>query len=304
MRPIVRGALLLLSACGAAPAQGPEPTPAPSSGASGSPSAPESAPSPIAPAAEAEKGPLSRADAERYVLRLINRDRAAQGLSAVRWDEPAAQAGRRHARDLVAHMVTSHVGTDGSVPEQRYTEAGGRGMVMENAACTADGTVRAPDPEARFAPESLAILEKGFMDEVPPHDGHRRNILRASHNAVGIGLAQPRQVELPCLVQEFVDDYGSFEELPAKAKPGQVIAVVGAVRAPATVAGVGLGRIDLPRPKKAAELAPRGYPIPAPYQMYWPAGFVTPIVLETDPGQHSFEVKEPAMVSLRTIEVR
>src|SRR6185312_7929601 len=167
---------------------------------------------------------------------------------------------------------------------------------------------------------------KAFMDEVPPHDGHRRNILTASHNAVGIGLARPKEADVPCVVEEFVDDYGTFEALPAKAKPGQVIAVVGAMRAPATIAGVGLGRIDLPRPKKAAELGPRGYPIPAPYQMYWPAGFVTPIVLETDPDRRSFriqvplkaqpglyevsvwaklpEVKDPAMVSLRTIEVR
>jgi uncharacterized protein YkwD len=324
MKRFAPGALLLLSACGAGTAPGPEIAPA---APAGSPTAPD----PQASAAPIEappdaKGPLTRAEAERFVLALVNRDRAAHRLPPVRWDETAAQAGRRHARDLAAHGVTSHVGTDGSVPEQRYTEAGGRGMTMENAGCFSDGTLRSPDPEARFVAESLARLEKAFMDEVPPHDGHRRNILTATHNAVGIGLAQLKEVDVPCLVEEFVDDYGTFDELPAKARPKEVIAVAGSVRAPVTVAGVGLARIELPRPKKPSELGPRGYPIPAPYQMFWPAGYVTPIVLDLDPTKRTFkiqvplkaqpglyevsvwarfpEAKEPAMISLRTIEVR
>ena len=63
---------------------------------------------------------------ERYVLALVNRDRAEQKLPPVVWDETAAQGRRRPRRRHGArHGFTAHVGSDGSVPEARYTDAGG-----------------------------------------------------------------------------------------------------------------------------------------------------------------------------------
>jgi hypothetical protein len=267
-------------------------------------------------------------EANRYVVALINRDRRAQGLSPVVWDETAAKAARRHVRDLAAHGITSHIGTDGSVPEQRYTEAGGLAMVMENAGCINDHQARPLEPEGRYSAASVAAVEKGFLDEVPPHDGHRRNILTATHGAVGVGVARPRGVDVACVVEEFIDDFGEYDPLPKKASVKQVVHVAGRIRAPATFAGVGLSRVDLAKPKKLDELAPRGYAIPAPYVTYWPQGFKTPIVVTTDAAKGSFSidvplndagrrgrygvsvwamlpgVTSPTMVSLRTIEVR
>src|SRR5262245_58824547 len=98
-----------------------------------------------APPMAAPAGPMARQEAERYILSLINQDRKAAWLNAVVWDETAAEAGRRHASDMAAHGFTAHLGTDGSVPEQRYTEAGGQDLSMENAGCFADGKTRALD---------------------------------------------------------------------------------------------------------------------------------------------------------------
>ena len=81
------------------------------------------------PTARAAPAPAAKtldyAQAQRFVLSLINRDRAKAGLSKVVLDEAASTAGLRHARDMAANGFTGHVGSDGSVPEQRYTESGG-----------------------------------------------------------------------------------------------------------------------------------------------------------------------------------
>jgi uncharacterized protein YkwD len=275
------------------------------------------------------KGSMGREGAERYVLALVDRDRAANGIAPLRWDETAARAARRHARDLLAHGVTSHVGTDGSVPEQRYTEAGGAAMAWENVACFSDGVARAPSEEARFYAQSLADIERAFLDEVPPHDKHRRNLLAPHHDAIGVGLASTRSAHIACVVQELVDDAGRYDALPGTARPGQVLEVSGLLRAGLRILAVGVSRVDLPRPRSPDELRPtRGYRIPSPYVVYQPEGYGTPIALQTDGARSWFRVKvpigeegraglygvsvwasfpgseEPALVSLRTVEAR
>jgi len=267
--------------------------PAPEDGAPTSEAGGEGAPSPGKPAPlERPKGPLPRKEAQQYLLALINRDRAAQGLPAVAWDETAAQAARRHAEDMAHNGFTGHWGTDGSVPEERYTAAGGDGLVMENAGCLGDAVAREPDPDPRFTVDSIERVQSTFMAEVPPHDGHKRNILTRSHTSVGLGLAKPKDIDVACMAQEFVDHYGTYEVIPKKAKVGDVIRVAGEIRAPATIAGVGLSRVDAARPRKPKELVKMGgYPIPKPYVTYFPKGYKTPIPLEV--AGNSFHIQVP-----------
>ncbi len=98
----------------------------------------------------------------------------------------------------------------------------------------------------------------------------------------------------------------------------------GETRAPASPIGVGLARIDLPRPIPVTELLRRySYPIPNADVMYWRAGFATPIPLAVDgnrfqidlplgarPGLYELSVwatlagsNDPQLISLRTIRV-
>jgi hypothetical protein len=261
------------------------------------------------------------------VLSLINRDRAAHDLKPVELDDVAGVGALRHARDMAKHGFTAHWGTDGSVPEQRYTEAGGTDFVQENAACLFDGVERQLDESPRFNPAKLEELQKMFMDEVPPNDGHKKNILKPEHVRVGIGLAQPAGVDQPCLAQEFVDDWGEYSELPRTAGRNVTLSVSGEIRPPLRFGGVGVGRIDLPRPKTAEELnATSTYRIPQPETLYFPAGFKTPKPVKVDGQQFSIEVglgkkatagryevsiwgkqqgsNELFMVSLRTIMVK
>ena len=285
-------------------------------------------PAPASPEPLVEpEGPMGREEAERYVLALVDRDRAAHGLAPLRWDETAARAARRHARDLLAHGVTSHVGTDGSVPEQRYTAEGGTTMAWENVACFSDGEARTPAAEPRFFADSLADVERAFLDEAPPHDKHRKNLLGPHHDALGVGLAATQSAHVACMVQELVDDTGRYDELPRLVRAGRVVEVSGVLRAGLRVLAVGVSRVDLPRPRTPDELRPtRGYRIPSPYAVYQPEGYGTPIALQTDGARSWFRIQvplgdrgqvglygvsvwasfpgsdEPALVSLRTVE--
>jgi uncharacterized protein YkwD len=279
---------------------------------------------PAASAAPAAAKTLDYAQAQRFMLSLINRDRKKAGLPPVELDEAASKAGLRHARDMAKHGFTGHVGSDGSVPEQRYTESGGSHFVRENAACLFDRVERKPDEEPRFDPVKLAALHKMFMDEVPPNDGHRRNVLAPLHNRVGIGLAQPENVAQPCLAQEFVDKYGDFEPLPREARRGAALRASGTVAKPLVFGGVGIGRTPLPRPVPRERLNGGTYRIPTPDTMYFPSGFKTPKPVEVDGQRFSIDLvlgkaagtyaisvwaKQPGsealfMISLRTVTVR
>jgi uncharacterized protein YkwD len=226
---------------------------------------------------ERPSGPIGLEQARQYVLGLVNRDRAEHGLPPVERDEVAELAGQRHVEDMTRHGFTAHWGSDGSVPEQRYTEAGGVHFVQENAACFFDGQVRELAAEPRFDPASLEKIEAAFMAEVPPNDGHRQNILKPVHQRLGIGLAMPLGVDQPCMAQEFVDAWGEYDELPRKARVGDAITVSGEIRAPVEFGGVGIGRIDPAAPLGPEHLNSTSvYRVPEPYVLYFPAGFKTP----------------------------
>jgi uncharacterized protein YkwD len=281
-----------------------------------------------APAALARpEKPLSLAEAQRYFLKLVNRDREAEGLEPVAWDPVAERAGREHAADMAEHGFTSHHGTDGSVPELRYSRAGGDGMVQENAACFFDEKERRVDKNALFSAEAIEKAEASFLGEKPPNDGHRRNILTPWHNRVGIGLAQPVGVPIPCVAQEFVDHYGSYDPLGGSARVGDKVHVAGSISPPAVFGGVGVARIDAPTPRTPVALnATHSYPVPEPYATFFPRGYVTPVPVQVDDNRFSIDVPlddgrragvyeisvwatvpetaDLVMVSLRTISVK
>jgi uncharacterized protein YkwD len=276
---------------------------------------------------------LTLAEARRYMLKLINRDRASAGLAPVELDEGApTRAGQAHADDMARNGYLGHWGTDGSVPEERFTEAGGADMVLENSSCFTDEKRRTLDRAPRIDPRNVEQSEDMFFHEQPPHDGHRKNILKPWHRRVGIGVAQPlgtpTEIPVPCFAQEFVDPYGAYGAVPRTARVGDSLHVQGTVASPAKFAGVGLARVDAPKPIDVGELNQRrSYPVPTPYEMYWPPGFQTRIPVrvvgsrfdvdvplgDKDNRAGMYEVsvwasfsgsEELVMIGLRTIQVR
>jgi uncharacterized protein YkwD len=303
--------------------------PTASKGASTSPSGPAA---PITPGVVLRPTKrLTPAEARRYMTSLVNRDRATQGLPPVELDEgPPTVAGQAHAEDMARLGYLGHWGSDGSVPEQRHSEAGGADMVLENALCFTDEAKRTLDPKALIDPAQVERAESLFFDEVPPNDGHRRNILKPAHTKVGIGVAQPlstpTEIAVPCFAQEFTDGYGTYVALPRRAKVGTVVHVEGTLAPGARPSGVGVARVAKPAPIAPSELNKRrSYPVPKPFQMYWGPGFVTPVPVKIDgpklaidvplsdhgqPGLYEISIwaklgtsDEHTMVSLRTVVV-
>jgi uncharacterized protein YkwD len=235
-------------------------------------------------------------EARCLMVSLVNRDRGTLKLPPVELDEgPPTLAGQAHAEDMATHGYLGHWGTDGSIPEQRYNQAGGGDMVFENASCFTDEAPRAIDKTPWIAAQQVVTTESMFFNESPPNDGHRKNILKGFHRRVGIGVGQPlprqNEIAVPCFSQEFVDPYGTYAPVPAALHVGQMLHVEGTMLAPATVAGVGLARAPLPVPLAVSDLnRRRSYPVPQPYQMYWPPGFVTPIPLRVNGGAFAIDV--------------
>jgi uncharacterized protein YkwD len=237
---------------------------------------------------------LTHEQARRYMLALINRDRRTENLPPVVLDEgPPTRAGQEHAEDMAHLGYLGHWGSDGSVPEQRLTRAGGADFVMENASCFTDEKERPIDPSPQIDPADVEHAESMFFNEKPPNDGHRRNILKPQHTRVGIGVAQPsktpQEIPVPCFSQEFVDSYGTYDPIPARAKLGATIHVSGKSQPAPT--GVGVARVELPKPIAPSELNKRRtYPTPTPYALYWPKGFVTDIPLSVQGDAFSIDV--------------
>ncbi|MGD0676840.1 MAG: CAP domain-containing protein [Polyangiaceae bacterium] len=252
---------------------------------------------------------LTTDEARHHMLDLINRDRASMGLSPVEMEDgPAMRAGQRHADDMARNGYLSHWGTDGSVPEERFTDAGGSAMVLENASCFVDERRRTLDVAPAIEARNVEAAEAMFFEEKPPNDGHRRNILKPWHRRVGIGIAQAvgtaTEIPVPCFAQEFVDAFGTVAPIPRSLRVGSILHVEGTLTAPAAFAGIGLARVEAPHAMAPSELnRRRSYPVPVPYEMVWPPGFRTPIPVEVQGSRFAVDLPiedrgRPAMIEV------
>jgi hypothetical protein len=157
------------------------------------------------------------------VIAQINRDRTAHGAGAVEFDQLASQVGDRHCQEMAARKFLSHWNLRGLLPYHRYHLAGGRDYVQENASrvtvFSVDPNPIPTDPEGILPP--LLDAHRRMVEEKPPLDGHRRNILDPAHTHVGIGFAVVGG-EL-AMTQLFVNRYVRFEsEFPLELPPRSI----------------------------------------------------------------------------------
>ena len=208
------------------PTETPEPTQTSVSTQTPTP-APTSSPT---PAATASRTPphLKHLEYKEYALRLINEQRAGQGL------EPVAlgtnSAAQMHADDSLANCFSSHWGSDGLKPYMRYTLAGGRQYNSENVSGS-DYCIKSSDRYAAISDVEVEIRESS--DGLFRSPGHRRNILRPQHKKVNIGLAWDRYNFK--MVQHFEGDYVEYENAPSI--QGGILSMKGRVKNGAGIAG-------------------------------------------------------------------
>lgn len=166
-------------------------------------------------------------EVEHLVLDLINLDRQKNGLSPVIWDETAANAARQHVQEEADNGYISHWGMDGSKPQFRYTQGGGLDVVNENESVSLW-------LQGGFEGVSVSDLRKivfehemAMINEKPPNDGHRKNILDVHHTGVGVAIAVGKYGI--AMAQEFTNHYAVLDPVPLKALPGSKIKLSGRI---------------------------------------------------------------------------
>lgn len=115
------------------------------------------------------EGARPRPDLEAEMLNLINRERAANGLSPLKADPEMTEVARKHSADMFARSYFSHYTPEGNDPFERMREDAVR--------------FRTAGENLALAP-TLQIAHNGLMNS----PGHRANILRPTFGRVGIGI--------------------------------------------------------------------------------------------------------------------
>ena len=106
---------------------------------------------------------------EQQVFVLINQERAKAGLQPLSFDTRLAQAAETHSQNMAVQDFFSHIGADGSVPEDRIEATG-----FELTGAVAENIAAMPTPEE-------AVI--GWMNST----GHRNNILDPEVTKTGVG---------------------------------------------------------------------------------------------------------------------
>jgi uncharacterized protein YkwD len=112
------------------------------------------------------------------VFRLVNVERAAAGESPLAWNHELFVAAQRHAEDMAAQDYFSHTSLDGRSFSDRTRDAG------------YDASPRGENIAAGYG--TPAAVMDGWMNS----SGHRRNILAAGSNELGVGLFDRRWVQV------------------------------------------------------------------------------------------------------------
>ncbi len=109
---------------------------------------------------------------------LINETRLDEGLDPYNFYILLAASAQRHADDMVANQISSHAGSDGSMPRQRIAEAGYAAWTQDNGELIAG--------ENFWIGSGTIEDAMAFFLEDPPQ---RANILSSTYREIGIGAA-------------------------------------------------------------------------------------------------------------------
>jgi uncharacterized protein YkwD len=219
------------------------------------------------PLAQGE-GPVdeTRITLRHEFLRIINRDRAENGLRPVELDPESSIIADNYCREQIRNRTSGHFTLDGLPPYMRYSFAGGNDGVGENAA--------AWSADYRFSDRALYEMivrsEQAMMRETAPLDGHRRTILDPNATHVGIGLAwEGGEFRI---TQEFVHRYVNWKwPLPRVAALTERATAAGTPVNGYRVEAISVYHEPLPRPMTVAEANLRNsYNLPGNRRDYLP----------------------------------
>ena len=126
------------------------------------------------------------------ILELVNQQRSEAGLDPLTLNPQLEASAQRHSQDMADNDFLEHTGSDGSSSSDRAQQEGyPSSFVGENIAA------------GQTTPEEAMA---SWMNETPPNDGHRRNILSPDYSEMGIGYAFSATTEYK---HYWTQDFGS-----------------------------------------------------------------------------------------------
>jgi uncharacterized protein YkwD len=125
----------------------------------------------LAPIMRAQSALLPENDSERQLFEALNRERAAHSLPVLQWDDALFKAARLHALRMINLNQLEHQLPNEPNLEERLAAAGARFSVI------AENIAFGPNPNT---------IHSGWMNS----PGHRKNILDARLNSVGIAVVR------------------------------------------------------------------------------------------------------------------
>jgi thermitase len=104
------------------------------------------------------------ADEPGEFVRLVNQERAAQGLPALNRNERLSAASHRHVLDLAGAGRCSHTGSDGSDPGERIADAGYVAATWGEVVCCGCGSAAGAVAAFKGSTPHWAILMGAYLD--------------------------------------------------------------------------------------------------------------------------------------------
>src|SRR5262249_50140638 len=165
------------------PPASPSPPPTPSSPSSPAQPSPTPTPTQSSPPSQA---PAPQGDAAAQVLALINQARAQAGLPAYSLSSGLGTSSARHHAVMAAGCGLAHQGPGEPSLGQRETNAG----VHWTAAGENIGEGGPVAGSASAIAQMATRITQSMLDEQPPNDGHRENILSRAFRFIGITVTR------------------------------------------------------------------------------------------------------------------
>jgi len=132
--------------------------------------------------------------AANAVFNQINAARAQAGLAALQWSNMLVNSAHKHNLAMIAANQLSHQLPNEPELGTRISQAGVNWtLAAENIGESSDYL----DP-----PDAATSLDQAMLDEKPPDDGHRQNIL-SNANIIGIDVLVDTQNQKVWLTEDF-----------------------------------------------------------------------------------------------------
>jgi uncharacterized protein YkwD len=163
---------------------------------------------------------LSRLDAEKYALDVVNEIRAMNGMSQLNWDDIAYKVAQQQVADLSGRSTVSHNNAKGENPDVRYTRAGGSDSMLEGlVSLKASGRV----------PLSKGLVYR-VIKELTDSQDDRDALLSRHATEFAFSLNNNSRNDKVIAVSEVVTDVADLEPIPAEVKVGEKIDIKGTIK--------------------------------------------------------------------------